>query len=545
MQSMRRGAIAATIVSVCLVLMAQVGASAQAATGDTELVSVTADGKSAAGDSNLRHGGAALSADGRYVAFYSYRSNLVRGDENRLPDVFLRDRQASVTTLVSASANGRTGNGWSGMPSISRDGRYVCFMSAASNLVAGDDNGAADIFVWDRDTGRTELASVTTGGAPGDDSSLEAGLSADGRYVAFTSLATNLSSRDTRGLTQIFLRDRQAGATHLVSVSSQGVVADDYSWQPTVSADGRYVAFYSNASNLVPNDREGWSDVFVRDRQSGQTHRVSVDSNGRPGNAASVQPTISANGRFVVFVSVASNLVPGDTNQRVDVFVHDLQTHQTERVSVASDGRQGDGGSYEPSISSDGRYVTFESFSTNLVDDDTNGTYDVFVHDRQTRRTRRVSLGTGRQQADEASWTPSISEDGRFVAFRSDATNLSHMDANTSSDVYVHEFGVEAFTIKPTSLDLGAQPVGTRSTAAFWLRNKGSSPLAIESFEVRGTDHESFSFTHACGNVVAPGDVCGIRVTFKPGSAGAKSATLKVVAGGGAIRTRDLLGRGT
>lgn len=522
-------------------------AALAAAGGATELISVTANGLRAAGDSNLRHGGGGLSADGRYVAFYSFRDNLARGDSNALPDVFLRDRAHAATVLVSVGTTGGAGNGWSGLPSISDDGRLVCFMSAASNLVPNDRNDSADIFVWNRDTGRTELVSVAPGGAPGDDASLESALSADGRYVAFTSFASNFAAPDPDRRTHIYLRDREGGITERMTVGLGGALANGYSWEPSVSADGRYVAFYSNADNLVVEDGGNRSDVFVRDRRNGQTHRVSVSSAGVAGNDYSVQPMISANGRYVVFVSLADNLVADDTNARIDVFVHDLELRTTERVSVGPGGRQANDASYEPSISADGRYVTFESYATNLVASDTNRELDVFVHDREARTTRRVSVGNGGSQANDASWTPSLSADGRHVAFRSDASNLAGNDLNTSSDVYVHDLGSSeqgeaAFTLKPAALDFGAQAIGSRVTQAFWLRNKGTEPLAIRAMELRGVDAGSFALKHGCSTALAVGEACAIRVTFQPDAGGAKQATLRVTADDGAVRTRALAG---
>jgi Tol biopolymer transport system component len=519
------------------------------AAGTTELVSVTAGGTQAAGDSNLRHGGGALSADGRYVAFYSFRPSLVGNDRNALPDVFLRDRERDVTVLVSAATTGGTAHGWSGLPSISDDGRYVSFVSFAGDLVARDVNGAADVFVWDRDTGRAELASVGSGGVHADDSSLESALSADGRYVAFTSFAGNLGTRDPYGYTHIYLHDRQGGATERVSITADGGPANGYSWQPSVSGDGRYVAFYSGADDLVTGDRAGWADVFVRDRQTGQTLRASVSSSGTEANGTSNEPVLSAGGRYVAFVSDADNLVAGDTNQRIDVFVHDLQERTTERVSVASDGRQANGASYEPAISADGRYVAFESFANNLVPGDTNQRFDVFVHDRALHRTFRASVSTAGAQANDDSYTPSLSADGRTVAFRSDATNLAAGDANASSDVYVHALAAagtveEAFTVKPGVLDFGAQGVGTHRTERFWLRNHGTEALSIRGMTLRGADAASFAVAHGCGASVAAGAGCAIRVTFTPTSAGAKDATLRVEAGDDAMRTRPLAGVG-
>ena len=522
---------------------------AQAAPGETSLVSVIASGVRAAGDSNLRHGGGALSADGRYVVFHSYRPSLVRNDRNGVADVFLRDLERGETHLVSATFDGSTANAYAADASISADGRHVAFFSPASDLVSGDRNGSGDIFVWNRATGVRELASVGSSGAQANDESLESAISADGRYVAFTSFASNLARNDTNGWSDVFLRDRQAGYTERVSVASDGHQADGNSWQPCVSADGRFVAFYSTASNLVPDDQGDMQDVFVRDRQTRQTRRISETADGTAANGYSVQPALSGNGRYVAFVSDADNLAPGDTNGRIDVFVRDLETGAVERVSVSSSGTQGNGGSYEPALSADGRYVVFESFASNLVPGDTNRSDDVFVHDRETHTTSRVSSGVSGVQADDANSTPSVSADGRYVAFRSDASNLAPNDGNRSSDVYVKDLGPRddgavTFTIKPAALEFGAHAVGSTTTESFWLRNQSSTYLALESVEIQGTDRAAFTVAHRCGGLVAPDDVCGIRVTFNPAAAGSMAAELNVRAGGGVLRTRALTGSG-
>ncbi|HXW11042.1 MAG TPA: choice-of-anchor D domain-containing protein [Steroidobacteraceae bacterium] len=522
----------------------------EAATDDVALVSVNASGSQAAGDSNLRHGGGALSADGRYVVFHSYRASLVPNDRNRVADVFLRDLDHGTTRLVSGAWNGGSANSYAVDASISADGRHAAFYSPASNLVQDDSNGAGDIFVWSREAGTLEIVSVNSAGRPGNDESLESRISADGRYVAFTSFASNLARNDDNGRSDVFLRDRQAGYTERVSVASDGREAQGYSWQPSVSANGRYVAFYSTAANLVPGDRGSAADVFVRDRRTRQTRRASEAADGTPANGYSVQPVLSANGRYVAFVSDARNLVPGDTNRVIDVFVKDLETDAVERVSVASGGAQADGASFEPSISADGRYVAFESFASNLVAGDTNGRNDVFVHDRTTHTTRRVSLTADGRAANDDNWTPSISADGRFVAFRSDASNLAAIDGNRSSDVYVKDLGPRgtggsSFTLRPSALDFGSRDVNTATTQSFWLRNRAPTFLAIEGMEVRGTGGTAaYAVTHACGALLAPGDVCGIHVTFTPTAVGPATAELKVRAEGGVTRTRELIGVG-
>jgi Tol biopolymer transport system component len=537
-------------VASTLALAVLAAGAATAGTGDVTLVSITANGLQAAGDSNLRHGGGAVSAGGRFIVFHSNRPSLVRQDDNGARDVFLRDQALGTTVRISTAFDGRAADAYSINPAISTDGRFVSFFSPATNLVRDDANGSGDIFVWDREAGRIELASIGSVERQANDASLESAISGDGRYVVFTSFASNLARLDTNGRSDVFLRDRQGGYTERVSVDSEGREANGYSWQPCVSDDGRYVAFYSTASNLVPGDTGDRADVFVRDRQTRQTRRVSVAADGTPANGYSVQPAMSSNGRFVAFASDATNLVAGDTNRRVDVFVKDLQTGTVERVSVGPDGRQGNGGSDEPSISADGRFVSFESFASNLVAGDTNAMLDVFLHDRATGHTRRVSVGSEGTQANAANWTPSLSADGRYLAFRSDADNLTGLDFNASSDVYVKDLGPTgsdgvAFTIKPEALDFGTQPVGSSTTANFWLRNKASAPLIIDSIELRGEDAGAFALAgNTCGGVVAPADVCRISVAFRPDAIGTASAALVLRAAGGIVRTRGLIGEG-
>jgi Tol biopolymer transport system component len=406
-----------------------------AALAETSRVSVASDGSQ--GNSHSRH--PSISVDGRFLAFASEASNLVLDDTNGYADIFVHDRQTGQTSRVSVATDGMQANGESWNATISADGRYVAFESRASNLVPAYIYGTWDIFVHDRQTGQTSLVSVASDGTQGDCCSTQPSISANGRYVAFQSLAGNLVSGDTNGTEDIFVHDRQTGQTSLVSVASDGTQGNSDSRRPSISADGRFVAFDSMASNLVAGDINGAWDVFVHDRQTGQTSRVSVASDGTQANGEAWLPSISADGRYVGFNSTASNLVSDDTNSSMDVFVHDRQTGQTSRVSVASDRSQANNYSWAPAVSPDGRFVAFSSGASNLVPGDTNDVGDVFVHDRQTGQTSRVSVASDGTEGNSHSGWPSISADGRTVAFESWASTLVPGDTNNTSDIFVHE----------------------------------------------------------------------------------------------------------
>lgn len=349
--------------------------------------------------------------------------------------LFLHDAIAQVgtTTRVSVDSRGNQANSGSFIPTVSADGRFVAFASFASNLVPGDTNGVGDTFVHDRQTGQTTRVSVDSSGNETNDSSFDPSLSADGRFVAFTSRASNLAPGDFNEESDIFVHDRETGHTTRVSVDSRGNAANGYSQNPSISADGRFVAFESAASNLEPGNSLASTDVFVHDRQTGQTTRVSVDSRVNKLDVNNELPSISADGRFVAFSSRA--------DETGDVFVYDRQTGRTAHVSIDSSGNQANGESFSPAISAEGRFVAFESRASNLAPGDTNEITDVFVHDRQTGRTTRASVGSNGNGANAFTLQFSMSDDGRFVAFSSRASNLVPSDTNEFFDIFVHDLG--------------------------------------------------------------------------------------------------------
>lgn len=334
---------------------------------------------------------------------------------------------------------------------VTPDGSAVALrrLSAATDSLA----------VWTRSTGRTVGVRIpTTGGQRNGQFELN-DVSRDGRFVILNSLATNIVAGDANNANDVFVLDRNAGTVALGSLSSSGRVGNRGAGAGAISADGRFLAFDSRSSNLVDSDTNGLTDVFVRDLLHNVTTRVSLSSEGAEGDMApwssetgdasgSGAPMISSDGRWVAFVSDSTNLVPGDTNRAVDVFLRDLATNSTVRVSVASDGTQPSGDSWGVQISGDGRYVSYTSDATNLVPDDTNGVTDAFAWDRLTGATIRVSLGSDDAQANSAAtavWgvrgsiATAISDDGRYVAFDSAATNLVSGDTNQSKDAFVRD----------------------------------------------------------------------------------------------------------
>ena len=385
-----------------------------------------------------------LSADGRYVSFNSFASNLVSGISGG--QIYLYDRIDDTIELISMSDSSIPGDDTSDFSSISSDGQYVAFSSFASNLTAGDNNNRRDIFIRDRLTGseRTEVVSVSDTSELGNDTSNYPAISNDGQYVAFESVADNLVINDTNTVSDIFVHDRLAKTTKRVSISSTiGEQANRDSYKASISQDGQYIAFESSATNLIAGVTG--TQIYIHNRQSGNTDIVSISSTGEEGNGRSYNPSLSANGRYVVFGSFSTNLIANDNNGVSDIFVHDRQEGITSRISVSTGGAEGDLGSscyYQNSISADGQYIIFESDATNLVTGDTNGFKDIFVHDQSPPgETRRISTSTFGVEGNNQSWWPSISADGQVKAFSSEASNLVGNDTNNSWDVFiVHPF---------------------------------------------------------------------------------------------------------
>ncbi len=334
------------------------------------------------------------------------------------------------TERVNVANDGSEANGRSDRAAISADGRYVAFVSEASNLVDGDTNGTGDVFVHDRLEGKTERLSTASDGTEGNGYSgsmdfIWTAMSNDGRYVAFNSAASNLVSQDTNGRSEdVFVRDRQTGETSLASLDESGEQSRYDSYLSDISADGRFVLFDTTEDNRL----------LLRDLTAGSTQFV-ADYNGLG--------TVSGDGRYVAFPSDNPSLVPNDTNGQGDIFVLDRKEDTVERASVDSEGNEANGGSLWPSLSDDGRYVAFQSGASNLIPGDDNGTSDVFLHDRQTGTTVLASVGLdGKPSGGEI---PVISADGRHVVFSFFPQLFVHdLDTGIVEKVSVNSFGEEA-----------------------------------------------------------------------------------------------------
>lgn len=428
----------------------------------------------------------------------------------------LRAAEAQPTELVSRAGDDTLGNNTSDSPAVSADGRFVVFLSKSNDLVPGDTNGRVDVFVRDRANQSTVRVSVSSAGVEADKDSANPAISADGRFVAFGSVAMNLVVADTNGQKDVFLHDRdpdvdgifdEPGAISTVraSVDDVGAERTRAASQPAVSGDGRWVAFEAAEGS-------GKQDVRVFDRLSGTSVVLSVDSNGVLGNGKSENPQLSTSGRFLVFESNANNLVVDDDNRTVDIFWVDrdadvdgafdepLETI-TLRASLDSNGEEGDDASRYPDVSDDGTQVVFASTAANLDVGITNNKRDVFVRDMTAGATFRISLGPGGVEGSAESTLPWISGDGRCVLFQSAASNLVPNDANTDRDVFLYD--------RDSDLDgVLDDPAGTRlervSVDSSGAESNGHSGDIVRP--MLSTDGLYAVFNSAASNLVADDD---------------------------------------
>ena len=481
-----------------------------------------------------------INSDGRYIAFASPANNLVEDDTNGMFDIFVHDRKTNTTRRISISPEGAEGNKNSLYPSISANGCDVAFESDASNLTAEDSNGRSDIFIYNCETKHSERVSLSTTGEQANDASETPSLSAEGRYVAFTSRASNLVADDTNEKTDVFVFDRETHEIERASSNSEGAEGNDASQSPSISENGRLVAFESKARNLSPNDANGKTDIFIYNRETEVTERISVDSTGIGGNGNSTNPSISANGRYVSFESKASNLVDNDSNEEADIFIHDLETRTTQRISIDSVSAEGNGFSASPSISSDGRFVAFKSAASNLVPTDTNGIFDIFVHDRDSGETQRVSVNSSGVEGNNSSETPTISADGIFVSFKSYANNLVPSDTNKKSDIFVHGPNKPPEIISPATA-----VIAENTTTVLTLEADDMDGDLVKFSVTGGKDGALFTVnaTNQLSFLATPsnaGNVYEVEITADDGHKGSTTQTIKV-----AVTSAEELSRST
>lgn len=479
-----------------------------------ELVSSSWDDSSPAGGRLID-----ISSDGRYVVFESDAADIVKGDTNGVMDVFLRDRVTGKTTRISVSSAEVQGNGASGEAgSVTPDGRFVSFSSAASNLVPGDTNELEDVFVRDTVAGTTERISISSAGVQGNGPAHASILSHDGRYVLFDSEASNYFPSESWAPT-VYVRDR----LHRTTL----VAGDDY---PTsrcyvggFSADGNLAAFYC---------LKGKSDIYVRNLTDGSVGRVSKF----PQDASNVTwvSDLSGDGRYVAFTTDAK-VVSADTNGTFDAYVYDRKLQTFDLVSKTKTGVAGNNSSGPVSVSDDGRFVAFFSWASDLVDDDERGTADGFVRDRFGKTTTRVTgsrfggLGAGGRII--------ISGDGGTALFTTDVNNFVPNDQNDKDDTFAVTNPVDAsgsFTVQPRTLIFATLPVGSISAPqAVTITNTGATSLPIAWIHLVSADADEFTRVRRdCPDVLPAAQTCTATVTFAPVTTGSHQARLAVAAGG-------------
>ncbi len=409
-------------------------------------VNLSSSGKEA----NDTSEGVSITENGDAVAFVSFANNLVENDADddcvsisgnpkNCADVFVKDLSIDEIMRVSISNNGVSGNNHSGVirewgshTSIASDKPFVVFHSDANNLILGV--ASRSTYLFDTESNQIQLISID---------SINPVISANGRFVIFQSSNPNLVDNDTNEVDDVFLFDVQTGHIERISVATggeQGNLASGLGYPATLSGDGRFVVFVSKADNLVQNDNNNLPDVFLRDRVLQETIRISTNNEDKDlgeSNGGSTNPKLSANGQFIVFQSVANNLIQNDTNDITDIFLYHLSTGQIEIISASWNGGLANGSSGNPDISSNGRWISFSSDADNLVPRDTNNVTDIFIYDTNTGRTIRVSVNNEGEEGNHVSNSPAISGDGSKVAFVSLASNLVPNDSNERWDIFI------------------------------------------------------------------------------------------------------------
>ena len=413
----------------------------------------------------------AISDDGQYVAFEARPTPVSSGAAAGL--ALRYNVQTGHTDVVHTNASVANGSPYEDAHclDITPDGRFVAFIANTN----GTSGATTCIEVWDGQTGAATLASANSSGAVPSGSICDwPTLNPSGQFVAFLSSATGLTTNLLAGGYHLYLRDTQAGTTTLLDADTNGVGSSISSaTAPRLSADGRYVAFECPDAGIVPNDRNRDYDVFLRDTVAGTSELISARDASLPslspnGSSLLFMLSVSSNGTRIAFVSDADNLVHNDTNACRDVFVRDLLNGTNLLVSVAANGATtGDGPSTDPAISADGRYVAFDSTADNLVAGDTNKAMDVFLRDLQAGTTALISVNTsGAGQGNADSYSPMISPNGRYIVFRSKATNLASGSFSGGDNLFVRDVqSAKTYALTTTGAGAAAVAAGGRYIA--------------------------------------------------------------------------------
>jgi len=386
--------------------------------------------------SNAGSSNPSINATGSLVAFESNAVNWVSEDTNGVADIFVKNLNNGKVIRISTGSNGTQANGASFGPALSANGRYVVFSSAATNLVVGDNNEAVDVFRKDLQTGATIRVSTDSRGIQADGASDSATISANGRFVAFASDAGHLVADDTNAARDVFVKDLKTGKLTCVSCDGDGQLGNRHSLSPSINSSGRLVVFASLADNFAKADGNSASDIFVKNVATGDLFRVTTNASGEEANGYSLAPAICGNGRYVVFYSTANNLTPNGGNFRSDIYIKDLKTGALANLSTNAQGELGDAFSFNPTISANGRYVAFYSYASNLVAGDTNSSADIFVKNLKSGAVTRLFDGSLSERVDDRFTQPAINGNGRFVAFESEASTLVANDTNHAGDVF-------------------------------------------------------------------------------------------------------------
>jgi uncharacterized repeat protein (TIGR01451 family) len=406
------------------------------------------------------------SADGRYVTFESLADNW-RSGISGLPnwvDIFVRDRMTNTTVQATVSTSGGKTDESSYDPSMSADGRYVAYFSYASDLVPNDTNGSdegfrdgLDVFLYDTHTRRNRRVSLTADGKQIIGNSVGS-ISPDGQYILFVSngrVVKDSAAEEVRSA--LYLRDWQSGTVRRVSRAVDGGYPNSAPLEPSISLDNRYIVYSSEATNLVPGDWNRAMDVFLYDRQLGTTRLISRAQSGGQSNGLSSQGKIAHDGQTIVFRSFANNLVAGDTNGVADIFVYDMATGKISRVSMAENGAQANGMSRDASVCGNGRFISYTTEANNLTPGDVNNDRDVILYDREKGTNTIVTVNQDGIYGNKLAHRSFVTPDCRMVAFASDASNLVPGDTNNHRDIFIGDIYLPA--------DFSESAVGYRGTA--------------------------------------------------------------------------------